>query len=554
MANALLTGVSGLIAHQRMLDVIGNNLANLNTTAYKSQRTLFADLLYQTLRPASSSSSTDIGGLNPIQIGSGVSMTQVDRNFAQGNLEATGSLLDFAMQGEGFFVMSDGVQNVFSRAGSFVLDEGGKLVDPTSGYPIQRFGTVGEPDGVNPGFQVPGDLGIVIPFGASIPGEPTSNVALTGNLDAGAIGPLAEVHTSISPYLEGGAAATVATLLNNLDSNVAAYGGADAIQISGSETDGTPIATSLAVGAATTLGDLLSAISAAYSGATASLDANGNLVLTADNVGDALLSLSLSDAGGNTGGTSFANHTPNVTTNGKVGDIVQSSVEIFDVRGGQHTIALTFQKQGDNVWDMTAGMSAAEGTLVDDSVQQIQFNDEGSIQQVLGTGIGDANIEVQFNGITMTQSISFSLGSSNSFDGLTHFGGGSSMAALQNGFAPGSLASINVSSDGIIAGVATNGRTFEVAQLAIASFRNVKGLQGRGNNLYEESLNSGPVQLGTALSGDRGSISVGQLEGSNVDIAFEFTRLIVAQRGFSANARTITVTDEVLEELTNLIR
>lgn len=128
------------------------------------------------------------------------------------------------------------------------------------------------------------------------------------------------------------------------------------------------------------------------------------------------------------------------------------------------------------------------------------------------------------------------------------------MAALQNGFAPGSLASINVSSDGIIAGVATNGRTFEVAQLAIASFRNVKGLQGRGNNLYEESLNSGPVQLGTALSGDRGSISVGQLEGSNVDIAFEFTRLIVAQRGFSANARTITVTDEVLEELTNLIR
>lgn len=554
MANALITGVSGLVAHQRMLEVIGNNLANLNTSAYKSQRPLFSDLIYQTLRPATSASNANIGGVNPIQVGSGVKLSQIDRNFTQGNLEQTGGALDFAVEGDGFFVVHNGEQNIFTRAGSFVLDESGKLVDPTNGFRVQRFGTVGEPDGVNPGFQIPGDSGILLPFGVSIPGESTANVELSGNLSANATGPQAEVLTTATPFLEGGAAATAATLLNNLDTNAVPYVGGDSVVISGSDVDGSPISTPLAVDGTTTLGDLAAAVTATYTGATASIDASGNLLLTADNDGDALLSLSLSDEPGNTGGMNFVNHTPIITTTGKIGDVVQSAVEVFDVRGGSHTINLSFQKQGDDVWDMTAAINPAEGVLVDSVVQQIQFSDDGSLQQILGTGIGDANIEVLFNGIAAPQTVEFSFGSPNSFDGVTHLAADSSMAAKQDGFAPGALVSVNIGSDGIIQGIASNGRTFPIAQLAIASFQNNKGLSAVGNSFYEESLNSGPVQLGTALSGKRGSITGGQLESSNVDIAFEFTQLIVAQRGFSANARTITVTDEVLEELTNLIR
>ena len=142
MPNSLLTGVSGLVAHQRMMDVVGNNLANLNTHGFKVKRTLFSDLLYETIRPAASSSSSDIGGVNPNQVGSGVKVAQITSKFGQGNLELTGNDFDFAMQGEGFFVVSDGNRNLFSRNGAFALDRNGFLVDPTNGLPCPpvRYG------------------------------------------------------------------------------------------------------------------------------------------------------------------------------------------------------------------------------------------------------------------------------------------------------------------------------------------------------------------------------------------------------------------------------
>ncbi len=554
MASSLRTGVSGLVAHQQMLDIIGNNLANLNTTAYKAQRVIFSDLLYTTLRPARSSVNTDFGGINPIQVGSGVKMAQVDRRFTQGNLDPTSGLLDFSIQGDGFFVASDGSTNLYTRAGAFVLDESGKLVDATNGYAVLRVGTVGETDGVNPGFQEAGDATISIPFGTSIAGEGTTQVELSGNLTADATGPRAEVITSSSPYQESGAPATAATLLNNLDSSTAPFIVGDTVSIAGTDFDGSSVSATLNVDGTTTLGDLMAAIDAAFAGASSSIDVLGNLVLTADTIGETAMTLSLGNGVANTGGINFATHLPVTTTEGKVGDVIQSALEIFDIRGGSHTVNLTFQKNASDSWDLTASIDAKEGIMLDDSVQQITFNDDGSLRQVLGTGLGDAAITIQFNGITTPQTIAISFGANGTFEGLTHVAADSSMAAKQNGFAPGSLSSVNVSSDGIIEGVATNGRTFPIAQLAIASFRNSKGLTARGDNFFLESLNSGEVQIGTALSGNRGQVLGGHLEQANVDIALEFTRLIVAQRGFSANARTITVTDEILEELTNLIR
>jgi flagellar hook protein FlgE len=537
-----------------MLDVVANNIANVNTTAFKSQRVLFSDLLYETIRPAASASSGDAGGTNPNQVGSGVKVGQIDRKFSQGNLEPTGGLFDFAIDGGGLFVLDDGSRNIYSRAGAFGQDQGGVLVDLATGNRVSRLGSIGEPDGVNPGFQTPGNPEIQIPFGAVIPGEGTTDVQLQGNLNATMTGPLAGVLTSAAPYESGGAPAAAGTLLNALDSNAVAYTAGDTILINGTDVDGSIVSTSLPVNAGSTFGDLATAISGAFAGATANIDASGNLVLQADNAGPEALSLTLSDDPANSGGMNFVNHAQLSTTTGKDGDIIDRPIRVFDIQGGEHTINLQFQKQGGKVWDLTASMNPTEGTFIDDSVQQIQFNDDGSLQQVLGTGLGDANIVLQINGVTAPQSIQLSFGTNGSFDGLTQMKTDSFLTTEQNGFAPGTLVSVSITDDGVIEGVATNGRTVPIAQLAIASFSNMKGLTTIGDNYFEQSLNSGAPQLGTAKSGDRGTVIGGQLESSNVDIAFEFTRLIVAQRGFSANARTITVSDEILEELTNIIR
>ena len=143
MANSLLTGISGLRGHQKMLEVIGNNLANVNTTAFKTSRTLFSDLIYESQRGASSGTSGTLGSINPLQIGTGSQVTSVDRNFSQGNLETTGEDLDAAIDGNGFFVADSGNGRVYTRAGAFSIDESGYLEDSSTGYLLQRFGVTG---------------------------------------------------------------------------------------------------------------------------------------------------------------------------------------------------------------------------------------------------------------------------------------------------------------------------------------------------------------------------------------------------------------------------
>ena len=145
MANALITGVSGLNSHQRMLEVIGNNLANLNTTAYKSRRTLFSDMLYETVRAASGGTNGELGGVNPAQVGSGSRVARIDLQFSQGNFETTGGQLDFALEGNGFFIVNDGTQNLYTRAGAFGVEMtsrsagSGSSILVVAMHPVQRM-------------------------------------------------------------------------------------------------------------------------------------------------------------------------------------------------------------------------------------------------------------------------------------------------------------------------------------------------------------------------------------------------------------------------------
>ncbi|MFN9720335.1 MAG: flagellar hook protein FlgE [Planctomycetota bacterium] len=556
MANSLLTGISGLRGHQKMLEVVGNNLANINTTAFKNSRVIFSDLMYEVQRGTSSSSSGLLGSLNPIQIGTGSRVSQVDLNFAQGNLESTGNDLDLAIDGGGFFVASSGDRTYFTRAGAFSLGESGYLSDPATGFLIKRYGSLGEDaaDGL-PAFQQPGDDRIYVPKGVSVPGQVSTELKVRGNLISTATGPVAQELTTSTPFLTGGIPATAATLLNDLDNNSVDYIATDKILISGRKSDGTtPALSEITVGPTTTVGDLVTALSTAFPDATVTLNALGQIVAVANSTGPSFLEISFVDRPTNTGRTELEDQEMILTAKGKNQDSFTQAVEVFDESGAERSINLTFTKQADMSWTVTAAVSPIDGNMLDGLVTGLTFQPNGSFAQVTGTGLADANITVQFDGMSGPQTIALNFGSPSGFEGLTSRGQATLVELSPNGFPPGAMMEIQIDTDGKVFGLASNGLKIPLAQLALASFRNPDGLVSVGNNYYTAALASGAPELGTALTGNRGAVRAGQLESSNVDLALEFTRLIIAQRGFSANARTITVTDEILQELTSIIR
>jgi flagellar hook protein FlgE len=553
MGSSLFAGVSGLQAHQEMLDVVGNNLANINTTGFKSQRTEFADLLYQTIKPGAGTLAAGVSGTDPIQLGVGVQVAGISQSQTQGGLESTGGAFDMAISGTGFFVVNNGTTDLYTRAGAFDVDANNFLIDPTTGFRVQRFGTVGEATATTPGFQVPGDSSIRIPFGTAIPGQETRTVTLQGNLSATALGPLAQTLTSAQAFTSGGSPATGSTLLNSLDDKQVNYGGTDSLRIQTTTASGTTT-TTFGVGATTTLGNVVSQINTQFAGVATASIVNGNIVLTAANTGpNPQLNLVISDSPGNTGVGGWANHTMTTTTVGKTADTLNSSIQIFDTQGTAHTLTLTFVKQAAaNTWNMTASIPTSDGTMTNNTVTGITFNPDGSFNQITGT---NPFITFQINGLNVPQTIGFNFGTSRSFNGLTQFGGTSTAAAKnQDGFAPGFLSNVSVGSDGTLNGVFTNGQILPIAQLAIATFNNPAGLNRQGNNFFNLSSSSGLALLGPGLSGGRGSVQQGVLESSNVDVALEFTRLIIAQRGFQVNARTISTSNDILQDLVTIIR
>ncbi len=548
MSQALFTGATGLLAHQKKLDIVANNLANLNTTGYKSQRILFSDLVYNNISSGSSGgNNTTLGGTNPKQIGFGVNIAQTGRNFNQGVLNVTGSSTDFSIEGNGFFVVSDGSPK-YTRSGAFSLDEGGFLVDPGTGAYVQRHGSVGEGFSGDPAFQTPGVSAIRVPLGAGIEGRQTSTISFQGNLPSTFTLPRSGVLIISNPFETGDVAASASTLLNDLDSTGTPYTTGDQIQISGSDADGTEFSSSLAVDETTTLGDLVDFFNSVLNESTAELTANGGIEISADEVGPSMLQMNFGDASTNSGESDFSTHIFALSEPGKGGDRAETTMAVYDSRGEAHATKVTFEKIGHNTWNAFFELIDESGVMLDSVVEQIEFTENGEFLAVRGLANGDTDITIQFDSLSTNQTIDIS------FAGLAHRATSYSIAYEPDGYSPGNIVSINASADGTLEGVATNGQRIPIAQLAIANFVNVNGLRAAGQNYFEESANSGLAQVGTGATGANGFVRGGQLESSNVDVALEFTQLIVAQRGFSANARTITVASEVLAELTNIIR
>ncbi|MCJ7778292.1 MAG: flagellar hook-basal body complex protein [Sedimentisphaerales bacterium] len=563
MSFALSAGVTGLQAHQKMLDVAGNNLANVNTTAFKASRITFSELLSETIKKASQPTAL-VGGTNPQQMGSGVAIASVSPNMTQGNIVNTGNPLDMAIEGEGYFVLSNGQQNLYTRAGVFAVDADSNLIDPATGYIVQRIGREGESEG----FQTADDSNVHVPYDAAMPANKTSQIKVSGNLSADASfadGPQTQLLASNVTYIAGGTAATSATEIDHLDQF---SGGSDTggqlgagqsgtITISGYNKDGTALSDNLTftVNADTTLGDFIDYLNNnVLNGSTASL-VNGQIRIVDDSSGFSKTDVTLSYAGD--GSLNTPAYFELLTVGGE--EVKNVSIAVFDSQGGKHVLTGAFVRTDTpNTWDMVlTSITGDISQITPDNrrIEGVTFSaKDGSFAGL--AGLDSSQFKVTFAHDTANpQTIEMWMGNIGKMDGLTQFKGSStSVAREQDGYEAGRLATVSVNKEGIGIGAFSNGIKRNIAALQIALFQNTTGLESVGGGYFIPSANSGGAVATQALTGGAGTIHGGALEKSNADVATEFVTLMEAQNGFQANARTIRVANAILQELSNLIR
>ncbi|MBM4371789.1 MAG: flagellar hook protein FlgE, partial [Deltaproteobacteria bacterium] len=368
-------------------------------------------LLQGASRPPGDSSNVS-GGVNPIQVGLGMNIGSIDLLFTQGNIESTGVTTDLAIQGDSFFVVSNGMGNVFTRSGNFQLDANGRLVASTNGYIVQGKMAL---DGV----LTDTIQDIHLPFGQKSAARASSVVSLAGNLDAEAA----------------------------------------------------------------------------------------------------------------------------------VGDTRETTITVYDAMGARDEMTITFTKSSGTTWDYD--ISVANGTIASGGTGTLTFDNEGRLAApvpatpfVYTPASGAANV-----------SIDVGWGTEGQVTGLSQFAAPSTAVLKeQDGYTMGDLERFSIDQTGTITGAFTNGVTLTLAQVTLADFNNPAGLIRSGDNMYSVSANSGSPVLGFVGEGSRSSITSGALEMSNVDLAQEFTSMITAQRGFQSNARVITTSDEMLQEVVTLKR
>lgn len=457
MMRSLFSGVSGLKNHQTRMDVIGNNISNVNTYGFKSSRVTFQDMLSQTISGAAKPQENK-GGVNPRQVGLGMTVASIDRIFTQGSLQTTGNQTDLAISGDGFFTVAHGDKNYYTRSGSFTIDRDGSLVNPANGFKVQ--GWMAETN--ERGEKVVNTSGtvedIVIPIYGKVEARETNYVRYKCNLDSS----MPIVPQNATPQMRASAG---------------------------------------------------------------------------------------------------------VTTN----------IDVYDNLGNPHRATLTFWKTAPNQWTASAAVTDALGPVTLDVPAganqadqanlstriNLRFSPDGKLISVaddagpdeLNRGNLTANLNYRAAGDPNVRTIQLDLGEAGLIEGITQFNSPSTTKAVeQDGFPMGYMESFNIDDSGVITGVYSNGTKQTVGQVATTVFTNPGGLTAVGENLFEVSNNSGLAQTGAASEGGRGKIVAGTLEMSNVDLSEQFTDMIITQRGFQANSRTITTSDQMLQELLNLKR
>jgi flagellar hook protein FlgE len=451
--------------------------------------------------------------------------------------------------------LSDGQQNVYTRAGAFAVDADSSLVDPATGYHVQRIGSEGEIDG----FQTPGNSDVHVPYDVAMPAKATTSIDVSGNLSADATFSITrtQVMTSNLAYTyDNGTAATDTTLISELDQ----YSGtlsSGTITIAGFDQDGTAFDTGLTfdIDGSTTLGDLINHLNTnVLNGSTASI-VNGQIRITDDNAGYSKTDMTLSYSGD--GSLTVPGYFEVSTVGGEQFKTV--NITVYDSQGGKHVLSGAFVRTNTpNVWDMVLTSitgDVSEITLANRRIEDITFNSSDGSYAGLGSS-DTAQFMITFEHDTSNpQTINVNMGTAELLDGLTQFAGNSTAVARdQNGYEAGRLSAVSVNNEGIVIGAFSNGIKKNIATIQIGLFQNTSGLESIGNGYFIPSANSGEAIATQAMTGGAGTIHGGSLEKSNADVATEFVNMIQAQNGFQANARSIRVANDILRELTSLIR
>lgn len=457
MMRSMYSGVSGLRAHQLKMDIIGNNIANVNTVGFKGQRVTFQEVYSQTIKGAGSP-QTGRGGTNAQQVGLGISLSSIDTFHIRGAVQRTDNNTDLAVNGDGFFLVSsspDYLSRSFTRAGNFALDNDGNLV-ASNGYKVL-------------GFMVDPETGV-----------------LKSNLEG----------IKISKAEADSAKATTFSIFEgNLDNNLSKL-----------------------------------AILPTFTKATTTAPIK-----------------------------------PDALTFDKDSKYWEATYQYTDGLGGQHNVKYTFVRGltgtgtigADNEWGAFA-QDLDSGNFYSKAGAPSAGTDLASITIPIKFGADGKLDPASLSKLTLTipeKNGADSFDVSVDFTKLTQFAGDSNAAITQSdGYPQGFLDSFAIAPTGEINAVFTNGQNKIIGRIALAVFKNPGGLEKTTENMYQITPNSGDAIVGMPGFGGMGSINPGTLEMSNVDISREFTDMISTQRGFQANSRIITTSDEMLQELVNLKR
>ena len=463
MMRSLYSGVAGLKNHQIRMDVVGNNVANVNTYGFKYERATFMDMISQELSGAAEPRD-NIGGINPQQVGLGVMMASIDKIMSQGSLQSTGKNTDVAVSGDGFFVIKDGDKQFYTRAGMFNIDRDGFYVHPGTGLRVQGWNSRQDENGnasINSSASIED---IKIPIYSKKPAKATTEVVYESNLNQAVLAvPPDATPEQIQAFVRG----------------------------------------------------------------------------------------------------EGENKRGHVTT-----------INVFDDQGKEREMRLEMWKTGDNRWRTRVSMNDSSNLSVNvvgpggqdtavggSDTFEIGFTSDGRLQMVsdgvdtLNSGKLMANVSFRIPGNPAAQTIKLNLGEAGAVKGITQYASSfTTRAKEQDGYPMGYMESFAIDNTGTIVGTFSNGKKEPIARLAMAVFTNPGGLTKEGETKFSVSMNSGNANIGEAGIGGRGKINAGLLEMSNVDLAEQFTDMIVTQRGFQANSRTITTSDQMIQEVLGLKR
>lgn len=588
---ALFTGLTGLNANSRSLDVIGNNIANVNTTAFKSNRLMFSTMFNRTLSQGTAPSDVT-GGTNPFQIGLGVTLAGTQRNMTSGTISPTGDQRDMAIDGNGFFVVQRGDSRFFTRAGSFRQNADSSITN-ISGDVLLGYGVDSEYNIIRGSLQP-----IRVPLGQLTVAEATRNVRLSGNLKSNGAMPTRGANITIGGSATAGLRAiptaspapgsgnlinTNTRLVDVEDPNTTAGSGTplftagQIIEIRSVDKGNTdPAASSSAtsrllstaqytISSTSTMQDLMDFYRDALGinttvgnnpdGATPGVTLNpatGRMTLIGNSGAANDLTIDADDvrllaSDGSTLVRYPLAHSKNASADG---ESVRTTFVAYDSLGSQVNVDVTMvlEAKADTglTWRFYVESGDGAATAIQAATGQLLFDNDGQLVDPQPT-----TVSIDRSGTGAATPMTFNLSFGSSEDSLTSLERNRSEIAVgfRDGAPAGALSSYAVGVDGTVVGSFTNGLTRAMGQLALATFSNAEGLVENGNNLFSAGSNSGPAVITAPGTFGAGRVVSGSLELSNVDIGEEFIKMILASTGYSASSRVIRTADELMQQL-----